>query len=221
MNEFIKIKAEKLKTLSKGKDAMDTYFYKNKVIQDLYWNRLEKMLKMADGFQASTVLDLGCGQGVLLPTLSKNYSKVSGIDLDTSIAAQIVEIYGLNNVTLSQSDIFNNSFSDNSFDLIFAPSVLEHFDDQHALFTEITRVLKPGGKIIFSSPTETLLYELGRKVFGAVKPEDHYHSVFEIQRIARRYLQFKNKTNGPISFLPAFVSVYIIYAFEKEASINN
>lgn len=221
MKEFIKIEAEKLKSLSEGKDVMDTYFYKNVIIQDLYWNRLKKMLKIAGGIQASSVLDLGCGQGVFLPTLSSIYPDVKGIDLDISIASQIVDIYDLKNVELFQRDIFDNSFEDNSFDLIFAPSVLEHFEDQDSLFTELTRILKPKGRIVFSSPTETILYEIGRKVFGAVKPEDHYHSVFQIQKVARKYLQFKDKTNGPISFLPALVSVYIIYVFEKEVPINN
>ena len=221
MKEFIKIEAEKLKSLSEGKDVMDTYFYKNVIIQDLYWNRLKKMLKIAGGIQASSVLDLGCGQGVFLPTLSSIYPDVKGIDLDISIASQIVDIYDLKNVELFQRDIFDNSFEDNSFDLIFAPSVLEHFEDQDSLFTELTRILKPKGRIVFSSPTETILYEIGRKVFGAVKPEDHYHSVFQIQKVARKYLQFKDKTNWPISFLPALVSVYIIYVFEKEVPINN
>ena len=216
MKGFVKIEAEKLKSLSEGKDVMDTYFYKNAIIQDLYWNRLKKMLKIAGDTQASRVLDLGCGQGVFLPTLSDVYPEVKGIDLDISIASQIVDIYGLKNVELFQQDIFDNSFEDNAFDLVFAPSVLEHFEDQDALFTELTRILKPKGRIVFSSPTETLLYEIGRKVFGAVKPEDHYHSVFEIQKIARKYLKFKDKTNGPISFLPAVVSVYIVYVFQKE-----
>jgi len=221
MKKFIKIEAEKLKALSAGKDVMDTYFYKNKVIQDLYWNRLKKMLNIAPQTDVGNVLDLGCGQGVFLPSLSANFPNVKGIDLDISIASEIVDIYDLKNVQLFQSDIFDNSFEDSSFDLILAPSVLEHFDDQDALFTEITRILKPGGQIVFSSPTETILYEIGRKVFGAVKPEDHYHSVFQIQKIARKYLKFRDKTNGPISFLPALVSVYIIYVFEKGASANN
>ena len=214
--KFSRIEPERLKKLSENKDVMDTYFYKYPIIKNLYWKRLEKMLEISDNFSAKTVLDLGCGQGVFLPSLSNNFDVVHGIDLDISIAAKIKEIYNLSNVTLHENDILNTGFDNGQFDLIFAPSVLEHFQDLDALFTELKRILNTGGKLVFSSPTETKLYELGRKIFGAVKPEDHYHSVFEIQNTGRKYLKYIRKSNGPLTFIPSILSVYIIYVFEKD-----
>lgn len=44
------------------------------------------------------------------------------------------------------------SFADNSFDLVISQDVLEHMPDPWKGFTEIHRVLRPGGKHIFTVP---------------------------------------------------------------------
>lgn len=215
--KIIKIEAQQLKTLCKDKpDAVRTYFDKYKIIQNLYWKRLDKMLDISGRFHAKTVLDLGCGEGVLLPSLSKYYEIVYGIDIDISVAKKVKEIYKLENVTLNEEPILNNSYEDNKFDLIFAPSVMEHFKDLDQLLEELNRILNKNGRLVFSSPTETKLYELGRKIFGFIKPADHYHSVFEINDVARKYLKYEKKQNGPFSFIPSFLSVYVIYVFKKK-----
>ncbi|MBL4657149.1 MAG: class I SAM-dependent methyltransferase [Flavobacteriales bacterium] len=215
-NKLVKIEAEVLRELSGNrKDVMDMYFYKYPIMSDIYWARLAKMLRMAQKFDGKKVLDLGCGQGVFLPSLSKHYEEVHGVDLDLSICSRIKETLKLDNVTLHNENILESSLEGAEFDLILAPSVLEHFSDQDALFKSLTNMLKPGGHLIFSSPTETRLYELGRKIFGAVKPEDHYHSVFAIQRYAKKYLNFVTRETGPFSLLPSLLSVYVICAFQK------
>ena len=194
---------------------MDMYFYKYPIMSDIYWARLAKILRISQQFEVKKVLDLGCGQGVLLPSLSKYYEEVHGIDLDLSICSRIKETLKLDNVTLHNENILESSLENEEFDLILAPSVLEHFSDQDALFKSLTGMLRPGGHLVFSSPTETKLYELGRKIFGAVKPEDHYHSVFSIQRYAKKYLDFVSRESGPFSLLPSLLSVYVICAFQK------
>ncbi|MBF0412326.1 MAG: class I SAM-dependent methyltransferase [Desulfamplus sp.] len=195
--------------------AVRTYFDKSDLIRKLYWKRLEYMLNICSDFAASNVLDLGCGQGVFLPSLSKYYENVFGLDLDVSIAEIIKRKYHLNNITLFKKNIFDNTFQDNTFDLIFAPSVLEHFYDLNLIFSELKRILKKKGRLVFSSPTETILYEIGRKIFGYKKPVDHYHDVFEISNVAKKYFKYINKRNGPFFFIPSICSVYVIYVFEK------
>jgi len=215
-NKLIKIDAEVLRELSGNRsDVMDMYFYKYPIMSDVYWARLAKMLRIAQKFSARKVLDLGCGQGVLLPSLSKYYEEVHGIDLDLSICSKIKEKFELDNVTLHNGNILESALENAEFDLILAPSVLEHFSDQDALFNSLKGMLKPGGHLIFSSPTETKLYELGRKIFGAVKPEDHYHSVFSIQEYGRKHLDFILRESGPFPILPSLLSVYIICVFKK------
>jgi SAM-dependent methyltransferase len=44
------------------------------------------------------------------------------------------------------------SISDGTIDLVFSRSVMEHIKDAEAVYKEIFRVLKPGGKYIFLTP---------------------------------------------------------------------
>lgn len=43
-------------------------------------------------------------------------------------------------------------FADNTFDLIFAHSVFEHLDKQIAIMEEMSRILKPGGRLVIAVP---------------------------------------------------------------------
>ena len=100
------------------------------------------------------------------------------------------------------------------FDIIFAASVMEHFADRDKIVMEVVRLLVPDGYLIFSSPTETRFYELGRKIFGYVRPEDHYFCANEIAFTARKYLKSIEKKYGPPA-IPPFLAAYCIYVFQK------
>ena len=49
-------------------------------------------------------------------------------------------------------DLRHLTYPDNSFDLVITQDVLEHVDEPSAAFAEIRRVLKPGGRHIFTVP---------------------------------------------------------------------
>lgn len=206
---------EKFYNAKQGEQVVRTYIDKSPLVRWLYWDRLKKMLKMGQKYKCEKVLDLGCGEGIFLPALSETFENIFGLDIDIRVAQKIVEYYNLDNVKLYESDIFNNSFDDNSFDIIYAASVLEHFPDREKIIKELARLLVPGGHLIFSSPTETWFYRLGRKVFGYVKPVDHYFSTDEIANVAKKYLKFTEIKQGPL-VAPPFLAVYRIYNFEKK-----
>lgn len=50
-------------------------------------------------------------------------------------------------------------FESEQFDTVFSTQVLEHVDDHQAAFSEISRVVKPGGHFIFSVPFTWELHE--------------------------------------------------------------
>ncbi len=88
------------------------------------------------------ILDAGCGQGLLVQHFKDKGYDIIGIDA----------FYGSEYV--KQDDILNNSFEDNSFDIILCLDVIEHFqlDQQETLVKELTRILRPSGKMIWSIP---------------------------------------------------------------------
>ena len=200
--------------------VVGTYIDKNPLVRWLYWDRLKKMLDYGRKCGASKVLDLGCGEGVFLPSLSENFSQVYGVDIDIRAAQEVVSYYKLNNVQLFQTDLFDNSFDENYFDLVFAASVLEHFEERDKLFIEIMRLITPGGFLIFSSPMETWFYKLGRKIFGYKKPDDHYFSAYEIASTGRKYLNLVDNKYCPFN-LPPFLAACCIYVFKKDFKKGN
>ena len=108
------------------------------------------------------VLDLGCGQGRHLHAMyfSARIHAV-GIDLSHDDLKQTragFQAYPDNNpgaecrFSLSVGNALQLPFEDNSFDVIVCSEVLEHIPDYEGALAEISRILKPDGKLAVSVP---------------------------------------------------------------------
>ncbi|MFH1415451.1 MAG: class I SAM-dependent methyltransferase [Elusimicrobiota bacterium] len=82
-------------------------------------------------------------------------SEVFGIDISektVNIAMDRSRSKGLKHI-YKMADVRNIPFYDNSFDMIFSTSTLDHFNSDEELveaLTELKRVIKPGGKLIIT-----------------------------------------------------------------------
>jgi ubiquinone/menaquinone biosynthesis C-methylase UbiE len=99
-------------------------------------------------------LDLGCGHR-LLPSWRASKEKELCHSCQTIIGLD----YCLESLKKHESilykvrgDASHLPFNSNSFDLITANMVVEHFDNAEVQFQEIHRLLKPGGVFIFHTP---------------------------------------------------------------------
>lgn len=99
-----------------------------------------------------TVLEVGVGTGLALPAYRQD-KRITGIDLSEEMlerARERVLREGLRNVEdLEVMDAEKTRFADSSFDIavaMFVASVVPHPD---RLLTELKRVVKPGGYILF------------------------------------------------------------------------
>lgn len=98
------------------------------------------------------VLDIGCGQGELLGTLSssmKTGSYLLGIDEKERSIESAQQNYP-NLVFHCEKFTDSLSFKDDSFDIVVSVDTLECISNKTALINEIHRVLKPGGKVVFA-----------------------------------------------------------------------
>ena len=105
--------------------------------------------------QESNVLELGSGLGLLGNAIKKNVGtplKYIGLDLVFNSVKES-EKKGLLSI---QTEITHLPLEDRSFDFIVTTDVLEHVPNAESVVSEISRVLKPGGKgfIVIADPSE-------------------------------------------------------------------
>ena len=98
------------------------------------------------------VLEVGVGTGLALPSYNAD-KRITGIDLSREMLDQArrkVRESGLNHVqALLEMDAEATDFADASFDIAVAMFVASVVPHPRALLTEMRRVVRPGGKILF------------------------------------------------------------------------
>ena len=96
------------------------------------------------------ILEVGVGTGINVPLYPRN-CLVTGIDFSASMldkARERVARKGLSNVWLHEMDAATLSFANESFDIVYAPYVISVVPDPVRVVREMSRVCRPGGKII-------------------------------------------------------------------------
>lgn len=106
--------------------------------------------------EGDTVIDLGSGAGndaFIARKLTGEKGKVIGIDFTEPMIARArdnAEKLGWNNVEFRQGDIDDMPVTANKADVIVSNCVLNLVPNKHKVFSEIYRVLKPGGHFSIS-----------------------------------------------------------------------
>jgi len=101
----------------------------------------------------ATVLDLGCGAGTDLLIAAQVVGpegKVIGIDMTQTMldrAQASADEMGLDNVELHQGLIESLPLPEESIDVVISNGVIDLVPDKDAVFDEIDRILKPGGRL--------------------------------------------------------------------------
>ena len=104
----------------------------------------------------SVVLDLGCGAGtdlLIAAQMSGPEGRVIGVDMTSSMLEQAhasAHAMGLDHVELHESLIEHLPLDDASVDVVISNGVIDLVPDKDAVFDEIDRVLRPGGRLQFA-----------------------------------------------------------------------
>jgi SAM-dependent methyltransferase len=99
------------------------------------------------------VVDLGCGAGtdlLIAAQMTGETGRVIGIDMTDSMLTRAREsagAMGLVNVEVHESLIEDLPLGDASVDVVISNGVIDLVPDKDAVFDEIDRVLKPGGRL--------------------------------------------------------------------------
>lgn len=214
-NSVVKIRQNDLEDFAKGVYVdSPVYFSTNSLVRYINWKKLDFVLTLFKSKNDHIILDFACGNGVMFPTLSGLFNFVVGIDLHTTAAVRLKNRFGLKNVFPVTANGLKLPFKNKSFSTILTASTLEHFKELDEVVREIARIIKPDGQLLLLVPTENMFYKIGRIFFGYKKPEDHYYSACEIERVVELYFKAEIKKNFPVNFLP-FLSVYRLGRFKK------
>lgn len=118
-----------------------------------------------------TVIDLGCGTGFFTELLASNYRQVIGVDISSKMLN-----FTKNNrrdvANLVAGDAYHLPFQSNSIDLIYSNLVIQWCANLPHVINELMRVLKPGGKLVFTTLLDETLSEL-KSAWAQVDSDKH------------------------------------------------
>lgn len=120
-------------------------------------NFYHQLPNLLNGLNCSSVLEIGMGAGLHCQQVCEalNVKSYAGLDYSETMVTQATK----NNSKLDVSTFFQaNAASiplhDNEFDLILTINTVYFFESLSAVFKEIHRVLKPGGKLVIGKRTK-------------------------------------------------------------------
>ena len=142
-----------------GEDERKGPFYNGKDFIEAKYDFIDEMLKFAgadEGASPASVLDVGCGIGGTSRYLAKRFpdATVTGITISPGQQKRATDLAterGIGNARFELCDALDMKYPDNSFDLVWACESGEHMPDKKKYVEEMTRVLKPGGRLVIAT----------------------------------------------------------------------
>lgn len=152
-------------------------------------------------FANGKVLDVGCSQ------MRFNLSNSIGIDIVPSRNADIL------------ADAQYLPFRGNLFDTIVAGELLEHLQNPCHFLDEVKRVLKPGGRLIVTTPNPVCIVYIVSASLGwrSVSSEPEHKYLWDLE-LLKRFLEscgLKIKASGYINTFRKFVPRMIVRANKR------
>src|SRR5262245_6900724 len=160
------------------------------------------------------VLDMGCGSGIFLPSLSALCGELVAIDVSPAFVAEsqaTVEKFELTNTTVMQGAAEALPFADGAFDAAVVSDTIHHLYHLEESIAELQRVLKPGARILIFepnilNPALLLMCVFDRNEWGALGlcRKAAYAQLFK-DRFRVESMEYNGLLIGPDS--PAFLKV--------------
>jgi 2-polyprenyl-3-methyl-5-hydroxy-6-metoxy-1,4-benzoquinol methylase len=138
--------------------------------------------------EGGIICDLGCGDGNVLKSVSLKIKNGIGLDRDIMNSRK-------DNLCFIQADVIQPlPLENNKFDVVLLLAVLEHLTSHGVLFEEIWRILRPGGKLILTTPSphsrfllEFLAFKLKIISKEGVLDHKHYYSKQELKDLLLKF----------------------------------
>lgn len=163
------------------------------------------------------VLEYGCGPGSSSFLLARNGASVTGIDLSEVAIEQArgrAKEEGLERIRFLEMNAEDLDFPDDSFDLVCGSAILHHLDLEQA-YSELSRVLKPGGRAVFVEPLgHNPAINLYRRLTPKIRTEDEHPLLMRDLRAAERYF---GRVDGRFFQFATFLAVpFRAFGFSRQ-----
>jgi 2-polyprenyl-6-hydroxyphenyl methylase/3-demethylubiquinone-9 3-methyltransferase len=129
-----------------------------KPLHDINPLRLDYIDRIA-GLAGKTVLDVGCGGGILSESMAQRGATVTGIDLGEK-ALKVAKLHKLESGVavdyrlISAEDLAQEQ--PNHYDVVTCMEMLEHVPDPSLVVRACAQLVKPGGYVVFSTLNRNL-----------------------------------------------------------------
>jgi ubiquinone/menaquinone biosynthesis C-methylase UbiE len=141
---------------------------------------LDLLVRTAGVTASDTVLDLGCGPGIVACAFAAKAAYVTGLDIAPAMLerakARQVE-YSLANMTWLCGDVSALPFADNSFSMVVTRYTFHHFLSPAAVLSEMARVCRPGGRIVVADATPEESQLAAYDHFETLRDPSHAHAL--------------------------------------------
>lgn len=134
----------------------------------------------------SPILDLGCGDGIFADGITSKTID-TGIDISDLAAKRAQKLNKYKQIYICNAEKL--PFKDNMYNTVISNCVLEHISNIEFVLSEVFRVLRPGGKFIFTVPSD----KYGELLFGTMILRK-----FGLNTLAKIYINFVNKIGKQI-----------------------
>ncbi|RQO35680.1 bifunctional 3-demethylubiquinol 3-O-methyltransferase/2-polyprenyl-6-hydroxyphenol methylase [Herminiimonas sp. KBW02] len=174
-----------------------------------------------------TVVDIGCGGGILAESMAKSGANVTGIDLSEK-ALKVADLHSLESgVQVRYELIAAEALAEREagrYDVVTCMEMLEHVPDPASIVAACAKLAKPGGKVFFSTinrnPKAYLHAILGAEYLLRLLPKGtHDYAKFitpaELSRFAREAGLDIDALKG-MGFNP----LTKIYSLNQDTSVN-
>jgi len=148
--------------------------------------RLNYVLDACDGLFGKRVLDVGCGGGILAESMAKEGAKVTGLDMGKE-PLEVARLHALETGTkleYIQSTIEQHAQQHaGEYDVVTCMEMLEHVPDPLSVVRSCEQLVKPGGKVFFSTLNRNIKSYLfaivgAEQLLKIVPKGTHHHEKF-------------------------------------------
>ena len=118
---------------------------------NIRWGRRCRLFREFIGSNNRLILEIGCGTGLFTEELAATDNTITAIDISDALIKKAKERVSAANVKFVVGNAYKTKFEPDTFDFIVGSSSLHHLEVDLAL-KEFSRILKPGGGVMFTEP---------------------------------------------------------------------